>query len=220
MNLDQQLKRFKQFENDDQKFWEEVTGGKEPEPPKDVLDGNARMKLHEDMVVQNEIVEQLFEEDFSTAEESDIRRDLEKKLEALGLDSSLAKQVMKQSRQGSLPTVSTAAAPFSPVPQKQWQEAKKRLNEEAQRTAKLLLNRTELKREGVELPRKLKPGIGAKNNFIAALQMVNEAIAKRVGDGRKRHEWSLDEFVEATTQLPDILNGLTREIKKVQNAQG
>ena len=29
-------KRFKLFENDDQKFWEEVAGGKEPDPPKEV----------------------------------------------------------------------------------------------------------------------------------------------------------------------------------------
>lgn len=220
MNLDQQLKRFKQFENDDQKFWEEVTGGKEPEPPKEVRDGTARMKLREDMVVQNEIVDHLFEEDFSTAEDTDIQNDLEKKLEALGLDSSLAQQVIKKSRESSGPTVSPAAAPFSPVPQKQWQEAKRRLNEEAQRTAKLLLNRTGLNREGVELPRKLKPEIGARNNFIAALQMVNEGISKRVGGGRKRPEWSTAEYAEATEQLPEILNSLTREIKRVQNAQG
>lgn len=219
MNLDQQLKRFKEFENDDQKFWEEVTGGKEPELPKEVRDGSARMKLQEDMVVQNEIVDHLFEEDFSTAEDTDIQHDLEKKLEALGLDSSLAQQVIKKSRQASGPTISPAAAPFSPVPQKQWQEGKKRLNEEAMRTAKLLLNRTELKREGVELPRKLKPEIGAKNNFVAALQMVNGEVAKRVGDGRNRSEWSTNEFSQAIKLLPDILNGLVREIKKAQNAQ-
>ncbi len=220
MNLDEQLKRFKQFENDDQKFWEEVTGGKEPEPPKDVIDGAARMKLHEDMVVQSEIVDRLFEEDFSTAEDTDIQQDLEKKLEALGLDSTLAHQIVEQSRQQS-PGQATApaAAPFSVVPAKQWQEAKKRLNEEAQRTAKLLLNRTDLKREGVELPRKLKPELGAKNNFIAALQMVNEGIAKKVGDGRKRPEWSSEEFQSAMELLPSVLDGLVREIKRVQNDQ-
>jgi len=36
---------------------------------------------------------------------------------------------------------------------------------------------------GVELPRKLKPGIGAQNNFVAALQMVNEELDKRFGAG-------------------------------------
>lgn len=219
LNLDEQLKRFKQFENDDKKFWEEVTGGKEPDPPREVAEGKARMKLHENMVVQSEIVDRLFEEDFSTAEDTDIQQDLEKKLEALGLDSRLAGQIMKQSRQQSPgPVVGPAAASFSVVPAKQWQEAKKRLNEEAQRTAKLVLNRTGLNREGVELPRKLKPGIGAKNNFIAALQMVNEGIAKRVGEGRKRPEWSSEEFATAMKLLPEILNGLVREIKKVQNA--
>jgi DNA repair protein RadD len=158
MNLDELLKKFKQFENDDQKFWEEVTGGTEPEPPKEVCDGNARMKLREDMVVQREIVDQLFEEDFSTAEEADIQRDLEKKFEALGLDPSLAKQVVAQNRSKSRgPAVTAAAEPFSAIPAKQWQEAKRRLDEESKRTAKILLNRVELKPEGVDIPRTLMP---------------------------------------------------------------
>ncbi|HVS17727.1 MAG TPA: hypothetical protein VMT18_03935 [Planctomycetota bacterium] len=65
--------------------------------------------------------------------------------------------------------VSPASEPFSVIPAKQWQEAWRRLNEEAKRTAKLLLNRTDSKGEGVEFPYKLKPGIGARNNFTAAL---------------------------------------------------
>ena len=220
MNLDEQLKRFKEFENDDQKFWEEVTGGKEPDPPREVAGGQTRMKLHEDMVVHSEIVDRVFEEEFSTAEDTDIQQDLEKKLEALGLDSTLASRIVEQSsRQHRQPTVVPAAEPFSVIPAKQWQEAKKRLNEEAKRTATLLLNRTDLKREGVELPYKLKPEIGAKNNFIAALQMVNQDIARKVGGERKRTEWSTEEFAAAIKLLPDILNGLVREVKKVQNAK-
>lgn len=219
MNLDEQLKRFRQFENDDQKFWEEVTGGQEPEPPRHVVEGDARMKLHESMVVRHEIVEQLFEEEFTTAEDADIEQDLEKKLEALGLDSTLARQVVAQSRRESRQrSVLRAAEPFSVIPAKQWQESRRRLNEEAKRTAKLLLNRTELKPEGVDLPYKLKPGIGARNNFIAAFQMVNEAIAAKVGGGRKRGEWSTEEFSAAIDLLPSVLNDLVREVKGAQNA--
>ena len=219
MNLDELLKRFKLFENDDQRFWEEVTGGKDPDPPKEVLEGNARMKLHEDMVVQSEIVEQLFEEDFSTAEDADIQRDLEKKLESLGLDYRLAQQVVQKSRSGVLgPDVVPAAQPFSKIPARQWEEAKKRLNEEAHRTSRVLLNRVGLNSSGVEIPRKLKTEIGALNNSIAAIMMVNHEIAKRVGDGRKRPEWSLEEFVAATEILPGILNDLVRQLKKAQNA--
>ena len=218
MNLDALLQRFKLFENDDQKFWEEMTADKGPDPPSGVLDGSARMKLHEDMVVQSEIVEQLFEEDFAAAEDTDIQRDLEKKLEALGLDPRLAAQVVQKSRSDILGPATVPAAPaFSTIPAKQWQEARRRLNEEANRTAKILLNRVGLTPEGIEIPRRLKPEVGAINNSVAARMMVNQSVAQRVGSGRKRPEWSLEEFVTATAVLPDVLNDLVREIKKAQN---
>ncbi len=221
MNLDELLKKFRQFENDDQKFWEEVTGGKDPDTPKEVLDGSARMKLREDMVVQHEIVEQLFEEDFSTAEEADIQRDLEKKFEALGLDPTLAKQVVAQNRAQAHGLVVTAAAePFSPVPARQWQEAKRRLDEESKRTAKILLNRVELGPEGVEIPRKLMPEIGAINNRIAAIMMVNRAVSTRAGEGKPRRGWSFEEFTAAIDLLPEVLENLVRQIKKAQHAEG
>jgi hypothetical protein len=221
MNLDEQLKRFKLFENDDQKFWEEVTGGAEPEPPRDVVNGDARMKLDEDMVVNSEIVDSLFEEDFSSAEDADIVRDLEKKLESLGLDPALAAQMLKQSRAPSRPRTTAAAQPFSVLPAKRWQEAKRLLNEEAKRTAKLLLNRTDLKPAGAELPYRLKPSIGATSNFVAAFQMVNEGLAKRMANGKKkRQDWTTDEFESAMTLMPEVLNALVREIKRLQHAQG
>lgn len=221
MNLDEQLKRFKLFENDDQKFWEEVTGGAEPEPPQHVLNGAARMKLHEDMVVKREIVDSLFEEDFSSAEDADIVQELEKKFESLGLDPALATQVIERDRTNSKPRTTASAQPFSVIPAKRWQEAKRLLNEEAKRTAKLLLNRTDLNPAGVELPYKLKPNISATTNFVAAFQMVNEALAKRIGSGRKkRQEWTTEEFESAMALMPEVLNGIVREIKRLQNAKG
>jgi DNA repair protein RadD len=218
MNLDEQLKRFKRFENDDQAFWEEVTGGGEPEPPRDVLSGQARMKLREDMVVNSEIVDRVFEEEFTTAEDADIVADLERKFESLGLDPSLAKDVVKKSTSAK-PELrqSNAAEPFAVLPLKQWQEGKKRLNEEAKRTANLLLNRCGLVQGGVDIPRNLKPNIGANNNFVAALQMVNEQLDKRVGNGKKRAGWTVAEFGAGISGLTQILNDLTREIKKLQN---
>lgn len=218
LNLDEQLKRFKQFENDDQAFWEEVTGGGEPEPPREVVDGRARMRLAEDMVVNSEIVDRLFEEEFTTAEDADIIADLERKFEGLGLDPALAKDVVKRSA-AQKPAVreSPSAQPFAVLPIKQWQESRKRLNEEVRRTATLLLNRCALGNAGVEIPRKLKPSIGAQNNFVAAIQMVNEQIDRRIGKGRKRAEWTTEEFRTANDALAEILNDLTREIKKLQD---
>ncbi len=218
MNLDQLLRKFQMFENDDQRFWEEVTGGQEPDLPPEVLAGNTRLKLHEDMVVQDEIVGYLFEEDFVTAEDSDIRLDLENKLEALGLDPRLARQVVEESRSNERGSVmAPAAQPFSRIPARQWEEAKKRLAEEAKRTAKVLLNRVGLTHGGVNIPRILFPEIGARNNFIAALMMVNREIGKMFGNGRKRHDWTAEEFSGAQEALPDILNNLVRQIKKAQN---
>ena len=49
-------------------------------------------------------------------------------------------------------------------------------------------------------------------------QGMNKAIAKNVGDSRKRPEWSLEEFVAATEALPGILNNLVRQIKSAQNS--
>jgi DNA repair protein RadD len=219
LNLDEQLRKFKLFENDDQTFWEEVTGGKEPEVPRDVVEGKTRMKLHEDMVVKHEIVDHVFEEDFSTAEDQDLIDDLAKKLESLGLDSNLAKQIVEKSHNasGNL-TKEKSAQPFSVIPQKQWQEAKKRLNEEAKRTAKILLNRCGLSPEGREIPYKLKPGLNVKNNFIGAFQMVNEKLNKEY-NFKKRTEWTSEELIQGIENLNDILEKLVREIKKLQNVK-
>lgn len=221
LNLDELLKKFKEFENDDQKFWEEVTGGVEPEAPCEVIAGETRMKLHEDMVVNREIVDRLFEEDFSTAEDSDIVRDLEKKLESLALDPALARQIVESSRSQAIgPRVTPAAQPFSIVPARQWTELRKRLDEEAKRTAKLLLNRTDLDTAGVEIPYKLKPGVGGTSNFIAAFTMVNRAIAKRMPKGANRQEYTAEEFQAAMSQMPEVLDGLVREIKALQHVKG
>ncbi len=217
MNLDKLLKKFQQFENDDQKFWEEVIGGQEPDSP-EVVTGRTRTRLHEDMVVQDEFVENLFEEDFLTPEDTDIQLDLENKLEALGLDPRLAGPLVEKSRSTDRgPAIAPAAQPFSKIPARQWKEARKRLDEEVRRTARILLNRVNLNPGGIEIPRKLMPEIGARNNSVAAVIMVNTAVAKETGDGRKRHEWSLEEFDAALHTLPNILNNLDRQIKKAQS---
>lgn len=219
LNLDEQLKAFKLFENDDQTFWEGVTGGKDPEPPHEVLEGQARMKLKEDMVVNNEIVDTVFEEEFSTAEDEDIVADLEKKFESLGLDTRLARDVVKRSRSANSDMVEAKSAqPFSVIPQRQWQEAKKRLNEDAKRTAKLLLNNCKLKPTGREIPYVLKPDIGAKDNFIAAVQMVNQAITKKV-DGKNRNAFDIEDFKRTQKALPEILKSLVKELKKIQSVK-
>ncbi|ESY62391.1 hypothetical protein X742_33050 [Mesorhizobium sp. LNHC232B00] len=94
MNLDERLREFKLFESDDQKFWEDVIGGKVPEPPAEVKSGEARMKLSEGVVVNYEIVDSLIEEQFTSAEQEDIIKELRENLERLGLDPDQADAIV------------------------------------------------------------------------------------------------------------------------------
>jgi hypothetical protein len=211
MNLDQRLKEFRLFEKDDQKFWEEVIGGKPPETPRDVESGGCRMKNAEPVVVNNEIVDSLIGEDFTTVDEEDVIKDLEEKLESLGLDPSTAKElVLKQKATGR--TTTAAAAPFQIQPQQEWIELKKRLNEKVNRSANMLLTRLNLKRGGRKL---FKKGVPASNDFTACIILINKEIKKK--HPTKRQEWSSEEFEEATSELDSILNTLTKQYSGVLN---
>ena len=97
MNLDQRLQEFKQFENDDHNFWEKVIGGEEPEVPKEVKAGNKQLKFKEsNVVITDEVVESLWEENFTTVEDEHIINDLREKLNALGLDPGQAENIVKK----------------------------------------------------------------------------------------------------------------------------
>jgi excisionase family DNA binding protein len=215
MNLDQRLKEFKQFENDDEKFWENVIGGEEPEVPKAVREGKERLTVEESGIkVNGEIVDSLWEEDFATAEDKHIIEDLRDKLKALGLDSSRAEEIVKTSRTTGI-TRRPPAEPFPIQPHKEWNEARKRLDEQIKRTANILLNNVKLKPIGTEIPYKYSSlGVRAKNNFVAALIMVNNEVNKKLNKDRK--DCSTGEFKIVIDSLEETLKLLVRRVKKAQ----
>jgi hypothetical protein len=182
MNLDERLREFKLFESDDQKFWEEVIGGKEPEPPAHVRSGEARMKLTESAVVNYEIVDSMIEEQFTSAEQEDIIKDLREKLESLGLDPDKAEEIVLA--QSSTRKTSKAAQPYQVLPQREWETRKKGLNDQVNRAANLLLNRLGLNRAGRDL---ISMGVPAANNFIACVTLINKELQKKYPKPRK--EW-------------------------------
>ncbi len=216
MNLDQRLKEFKQFESDDEAFWEKVIDGEEPEVPKGVREGTTRLRVGEPgIMVSGEIVDSLWEEDFTTAEDQHVVEDLRDKLKALGLDPSKAEEIVKSSRTTGIIRRSPAE-PFAIQPQKEWNEAKKRLDEQITRTAKILLNNAGLQMTGTEMPYRYSGlNVRAKNNFIAAIMMVNNAVNKQLGKERK--DCSTDEFRSAIDSLEKTLQLLVRRVKKVQS---
>lgn len=109
-----------------------------------------------------------------------------------------------------------ASEPFAIQPQREWQEAKKRLYEQAQRLAKLLLNHVELAMTGTELTYKYKSlKITGKNNYVSALMMVNAEINKRLG--KERTQASTEEFKQILDTLDDVLQTIVRRVRKAKS---
>ena len=212
MNLDERLREFKLFESDDQKFWEEVIGGKEPEPPENVKSGTARMRLSEQAVVNYEIVDTMIEEQFTSAEQEDIIKELREKLESLGLDPEQAEAIVLSKT--STRTTSKAAAPYQVLPQREWETRKKGLNEQVNRAANLLINRLGINRAGREL---INAGVAATNNFVACVTLINKELKNKYP--QPRQHWSTEQFETATAELESILNVLTRRYKGVLNGK-
>jgi len=173
MNLDERLREFKLFESDDQKFSEEVIGGMEPDPPAHVKSGEARMKLSESAVVNYEIVDSLIEEQFTSAEQEDIIKELREKLESLGLDPEKAEEIVLA--KSSTRTTSKAAQLYQVLPQREWETRKKGLNDQVNRAANLLINRLEINRAGREL---INTGVPATNNIVACVTLINKELKK------------------------------------------
>lgn len=211
MNLDERLKEFRLFEKDDQKFWEDVIGEKEPDVPRDVKSGKQRMRNKEVVVVNSEVVESLFEEDLITPDDEEVIRDLEQKLELLGLDPSNARALVLEQKSPEQKT-SKAAEPFPVLPQKQWEESRKRLNDQVNRSANMLLNRLALKRAGRKI---VNFGIAANNDFTACIVLINKEIQKLNDSPRKN--WTTEDFLSVSNELDSILNTLTKRYKKMLN---
>ena len=214
MNLDERLKEFKQFENDDQAFWDRVIGGDEQEVPTSVLDGSQRLTADERLVVHGEIVDSLWEEDFTTVEDQQIVEDIRERLKLFGLDPDLAEEMVKKAR-GTPVRKRAPSEPFLVQPQREWGEAKKRLYEQAQRLAKLLLNHVGLSMTGTHLTYKYRSlNISGKNNYVSALMMVNQEINKRLG--KERAQASTEEFRQVLDNLDDLLQMLVQRVRKAK----
>lgn len=214
MNLDARFQEFKDFENDDKAFWDKVIGGDEPEPPQPVLDGTTRLRAGELVVVHDEIVDSLWEEDFTSHEDQQIVDDLRERFKLLGLDDSKVEEMVRAAQKTSVRKL-TPTAPFAVQPQREWEEARKRLNEEAKRLATVVLNHVELTVAGTELIYKYRSlKLSGRSNFIAALTMVNHEINKRLG--KDRQAASIEEFRSVLDNLEDLVQTLARRVRKAK----
>ena len=213
MNLDTLLTDFREIEREDREYLSGLIKGDEPEPPRDVTAGRAQMKIRPDMVVHNEVLDSLIEEDFIDSDDELILDELRRNAEAMGLDAEALVTAAKASKRSSTRTV---AAPerFPVNPQRQRQEAQKRLNERIKTTARVLLNRLGLNLAGSDISSQLLPNLGGVN-FVAAIRLLNQRVNSLVSNADRR-DWSTDELTKAMDLLPELLEVEVRRLKVKQ----
>lgn len=215
MNLDQRLKEFKDFENDDQAFWDSVIGGSDPEVPSDVTDGNTRLQAGEQVIVHNEIVDSLWEEDFTSADEESVIADLRERLTLYGLDPEQAHEMYRKAKNSPMRKLD-ASEPFLVQPQKEWEEARRRLHEQSGRVAKIVLNHAELQTTGREIPYKYKTlNLAGRDNYVCAVMMVNKEFNELLG--KDRSSASTEEFKYVLEKLDDVVQKLARRLRKAKS---
>jgi len=213
LNVDKQLADFRDMEREDRAFLEDLISGTEPEAPPEVLEGKARMKLGSDMVVHREVVSEFFEEDFLRSDDEALLDELRAHAESLGLDADAIVEAAKKKEAEKVRRVK-ASGPFAVLPQAERREARKRLKEETNRTAKLLLNRLGIDYGGRDLAFKYAPGFTG-NNFVAAVQMVHHEVDRLLGiQPGKRGTLKTEDFMRDIEALEEVLDSLTRRIKK------
>jgi hypothetical protein len=214
LGMDRLLSDFRDMDREDKQFFDDLISGREPDVPAEVLNGSSRMRLRPEMIVHNEIVTSLFEQNFIDPDDETLLDELRVQAEALGFDADdFIAMIKKRAETG--PRVMPASGPFPVLPQKQRQEAKKRLDEEVKQTAKILLNRLSLDINGMDIALRIMPGQATGNNFVAAVRLVNREVSK-VMDCKpgERNRLTLEEFKIGLDSLEDILNSLTRSLKK------
>jgi DNA repair protein RadD len=108
-----------------------------------------------------------------------------------------------------------ATQPFSILPQRELEEARKRLNEQAKSLSKILLNHVGLDMAGTEMAFKYRSlKLSGKSNFVCALMMVNKEMEKRLG--KERQQASSEEFRAILDDLDDLLQTLVRRVRKAK----
>lgn len=210
------MNEFKLFEKDDEAFWKKVIGGDEPELPAAARNGDTRLSSREtQMVVHGEIVDSLWEDDFTSIEDQQKIDHLREQMKLLGLDPSQAEEMVKKSKASEIIKIPSAGS-FPIQPQRALEEARKRVKEQADRISKIVLNHVELQMDGREIPYKYKSlGVAGRTNFVASVMMVNREINKRLG--KEREQCSLEEFKAVLDQIDDILQTIVRRVRKAKS---
>src|SRR5258708_5776636 len=87
MNVDSLLNDLRRLDREDQQFMDELLGGVELPPPREVLAGDTKLRLRPEMVVHGELVSEFLEEDFIDTDDELLLNELRERAQALGFDA-------------------------------------------------------------------------------------------------------------------------------------
>lgn len=210
MNVDALLNDLRRLDREDQQFMDELLGGLELPPPREVLVGDAKLRLRPEMVVHGELVSEFLEEDFIDTDDELLLNELRERAQALGFDADLLIAAARKAREAR--RVIVANEPFFVSPQRQRVEAQRRLNEEVKRMAKIILNRASLTSGGRELSMQLFPGASGPN-FAAAVQMLYKALSNELKiESGQLGKIKVEILQQGMDVLPDVAEKLVRQI--------
>jgi excisionase family DNA binding protein len=210
MNVDSLLNDLRRLDREDQQFMDELLGGLELPPPREVLVGDAKLRLRPEMVVHGELVSEFLEEDFIDTDDELLLNELRERAQALGFDADLLIAAARKAREAR--RVIVANEPFFVSPQRQRVEAQRRLNEEVKRMAKIILNRASLTSGGRELSMQLFPGVSGPN-FAAAVQMLYKALSNELKiESGQLGKIKVEILQQGMDVLPDVAEKLVRQI--------
>lgn len=215
MNVDSLLNDLRRLDREDQQFMDELLGGIELPPPRDVLAGDTKLRLRPEMVVHGELVSEFLEEDFIDTDDELLLSELRDRAQALGFDADALIAAARKTRETRRAIAASEA--FFVSPQRQRVEVQRRLNEEVKRMAKIILNRTSLSSAGRELSMRLFPGVTGPN-FAAAVQMLYKALASELQiDSGQLGKVKVEVLQQGIEVLPDVAEKLVRQILAKRN---
>lgn len=219
LNIDRHWDDFRDFDREDQKVIEKWLSTKENTPNIEERERRAhRSKITPDMVVLNEIVERFVTQDFIDITDEAVLDQLIATIykttginpETLGLSrEDLRKRLLNAKKKTNI-----IPEKIIVTPQRQRQQARKRLDEKARSLANKVLSAVGL---AVNTPQLVKhfPRSGAANNFSVAIQLLNKKIEERVGAPRKDLE--IEQIKSIYTQLDEIGDEVQKTLEEKLN---
>ena len=205
LNIDRHWDDFRRIDHEDQELVQSWLEAGYETPNVDDLD--QRRRLTPDMVVHDEIISHFIEQDYLDPMDDAVIEDLIEEFrrrgidpDALGLSRDNLRQRLLQAR--SQQNIEPREIPVTP--QRQRQEARRRLDERARTLASRILECVGASVTGSNIALAY-PEFRSVNNFATVIQMVNLEINRRLDSSREsRREIPLERLGEVLDQLDEI----------------